>query len=282
MVAGRAETAGAASAERSAAKKAAKKTTTPTPLTGKPPAHPKQQRRNPEGMRTGAALDRYRGGGRPRVGLTSSRTRPRRDGTEDKGLKPHATSVPTRSAPRGRPRPRRPTREVRRRKSDRSMTTDEHAKHAPSTSPRARASRTPSWCPTAHPPRPSAPHHGGRRRGLLGAAAGRRLRHQHTLPAGLEGFGHPGTACWAWRPVDTSGGRWEVRRAVELPGDRAEQLAQRGDKKLRDRTPSGRRTSFHAWGGPVAAGPGLRGAHRRAARTGAGPAVAGRSSRRTT
>lgn len=66
-------------------------------------------------------------------------------------------------------------------------------------------------------------------------------------PQGCEGSGHPGTACWAWRSADTSGGRWEVRRAAELPGGRAEQLAQRGEKKLRDRTPGGRRTSFHAW-----------------------------------
>ncbi|MFJ8697353.1 hypothetical protein [Streptomyces roseolilacinus] len=46
--------------------------------------------------------------------------------------------------------------------------------------------------------------------------------------------------------ADTTGGRWEVQRAAELPGGRAEQLARRREKRLRDKTPGGRWAAFHA------------------------------------
>ncbi|MGW3200132.1 hypothetical protein ACWDBD_37310 [Streptomyces sp. NPDC001118] len=45
---------------------------------------------------------------------------------------------------------------------------------------------------------------------------------------GCDGSGHPGAVCRVWRPTDVkSGARWEVRRAAELPGGRADQLAER-------------------------------------------------------
>ncbi|MFE9783651.1 hypothetical protein ACFYPA_36600 [Streptomyces sp. NPDC005775] len=66
-------------------------------------------------------------------------------------------------------------------------------------------------------------------------------------PEGCEGSGHPGTVCWSWRPADVKGGaRWEVRRSAELPGGRAEQLAQRADG-ARHKTQGARWASFHAW-----------------------------------
>lgn len=50
-------------------------------------------------------------------------------------------------------------------------------------------------------------------------------------PEGCDGSGHPGTLCWAWRPADVKGGASrEVRRAAELPGGRAEQLAERVER----------------------------------------------------
>ncbi|MBC2869811.1 hypothetical protein [Streptomyces mexicanus] len=66
-------------------------------------------------------------------------------------------------------------------------------------------------------------------------------------PEGCEGSGHPGTACWAWRPADVgSGTSWAVRRAAELPGGRAEQLAERVERPWQ-KTPGGPWASFHAW-----------------------------------
>ncbi|MGW3910511.1 hypothetical protein ACWEBX_03150 [Streptomyces sp. NPDC005070] len=65
-------------------------------------------------------------------------------------------------------------------------------------------------------------------------------------PEGCAGFGHPGTACWAWRPKDATGAAsWEVRRAAELPGGRADQVMRRAEE-LREGT-SSRWSRFHAW-----------------------------------
>ncbi|MFI7876016.1 hypothetical protein [Streptomyces salinarius] len=65
-------------------------------------------------------------------------------------------------------------------------------------------------------------------------------------PEGCEGSGHPGTACWTWRPADaTTGVRWEVRRAAELPGGRADQVMRR-DEEARENT-SSRWARLHAW-----------------------------------
>lgn len=66
-------------------------------------------------------------------------------------------------------------------------------------------------------------------------------------PEGCDGSGHPGTASWAWRPADVKGAvRWEVRRAAELPGGRAEQLTERVERP-RQKSPSGRWSACHSW-----------------------------------
>lgn len=65
-------------------------------------------------------------------------------------------------------------------------------------------------------------------------------------PEGCDGSGHPGTACWAWRPADaTNGTRWEVRRAAELPGGRADQVMRRHEEARENA--SSRWARFHAW-----------------------------------
>jgi hypothetical protein len=65
---------------------------------------------------------------------------------------------------------------------------------------------------------------------------------------GCDGSMHPGSVCWLWRPEDfkDSRVRWGVRRSAELPGGRAEQLAQRGDD-TDPRTQSGRWARSHAF-----------------------------------
>ncbi|WP_225629594.1 hypothetical protein [Streptomyces werraensis] len=66
-------------------------------------------------------------------------------------------------------------------------------------------------------------------------------------PEGCDGSGHPGTVCWAWRPADVKGAvRWEVRRAAELPGGRAEQLAER-EERPRQKTPGAQWSAYHSW-----------------------------------
>ncbi|MCT9141722.1 hypothetical protein [Streptomyces violarus] len=84
------------------------------------------------------------------------------------------------------------------------------------------------------------------REGISYTAARRRLADPHqeaepprvvpiasrTCPEGCDGSGHVGVACWLWRPQDVSGTvQWEVRRAAELPGGRAEQVAQRSEDR---------------------------------------------------
>ncbi|MGW0611997.1 hypothetical protein [Streptomyces sp. NPDC002788] len=65
-------------------------------------------------------------------------------------------------------------------------------------------------------------------------------------PEGCDGSGHPGTACWLWRPADaTRSASWDVRRAAELPGGRADQVMRR-DEEAKE-SASSRWVRFHAW-----------------------------------
>ncbi|MFE2528752.1 hypothetical protein ACFXEL_31535 [Streptomyces sp. NPDC059382] len=67
----------------------------------------------------------------------------------------------------------------------------------------------------------------------------------HVCPEGCDGSGHVGVACWAWRPQDVRGTvAWAIRRSAELPGGRAEQLAERGE---RPKTQAERWSHFHGW-----------------------------------
>ncbi|MFD5589342.1 hypothetical protein ACFWII_36835 [Streptomyces sp. NPDC127063] len=66
-------------------------------------------------------------------------------------------------------------------------------------------------------------------------------------PEGCDGSGHPGTVCWSWRPADVkSGVRWEVRRSAELPGGRAEQLAERVERPLQ-KAQGAQWAAYHSW-----------------------------------
>ncbi|MER6198094.1 hypothetical protein ABT234_12110 [Streptomyces sp. NPDC001586] len=99
------------------------------------------------------------------------------------------------------------------------------------------------------------------REGIAYAAARRRLGEVEGLqevepprilstsqpcPAGCEGSGHPGTVCWSWRPEEARNmARWAVLRSAELPGGRAEQVAQRADDAEAKTSGSVRWANFH-------------------------------------
>lgn len=68
-----------------------------------------------------------------------------------------------------------------------------------------------------------------------------------SCPEGCDGSGHRGTECWVWRSADVKNRavRWEVRRAAELPGGRADQVMRRAEEPGESRT--SRQHRFHAW-----------------------------------
>nr|WSX54165.1 hypothetical protein OG409_37800 [Streptomyces sp. NBC_00974] len=68
-------------------------------------------------------------------------------------------------------------------------------------------------------------------------------------PAGCEGSGHPGTVCWSWRPEDSRDmARWAVLRSAELPGGRAEQVAQRAEDAEAKTSGPAQWARFRGWG----------------------------------